>query len=78
MAKKVEDVVKDVLALTAAEREELVRQLRSQLNAGWESPASEQAWIEAIERRVAAIDRGEAELVPAADVFQRLEERFSK
>jgi len=37
-----------------------------------------QVWIDEIERRVAAQDKGDAELVPAADVFRRLEERLSK
>ncbi len=78
MAKKVEDVVKDVLALSGAERRELVRLLQSQLDAGLEAADAEQVWIEEIERRVAALDNGDAELIPAADVFRRLEERFSK
>ena len=78
MAKKVEDVVKDVLALSGAERRELVRLLQSQLDAGLEAADAEQVWIEEIERRVAVLDKGDAELIPAADVFRRLEERFSK
>ena len=78
MAKKAVNVFKDALALSDAEREELVRLLTMHRDGCGAAPENEQAWAEEIERRVAAMDRGEMELIPAEDVFRRLEERFSK
>ena len=78
MVKKAEDVFKDALALTADEREQLVRLLIEQPAGSWVTPEIEQAWMDEIERRVGAIDRGEAELIPAEEVFRRLDESFAK
>jgi putative addiction module component (TIGR02574 family) len=78
MVKKAENVFKDALALSAAQREELVRLLTMHRDGCGATPENEQAWAEEIERRVAAMDRGEMELIPAEDVFRRLEERFPK
>ena len=78
MAKKAEDVFKDALALNADEREQLVRLLIEQPAGSWATPEIEQAWMDEIERRVEAIDRGEAELIPAEKVFRRLDESFAK
>jgi putative addiction module component (TIGR02574 family) len=78
MVKKAEDVFKDALALNADEREQLVRLLIEQPAGSWATPEIEQAWMDEIERRVEAIDRGEAELIPAEEVFRRLDESFAK
>jgi len=78
MDKKAAKVFKYALALSAAEQEELVRLLTMRRDGCGAAAENEPAWAEEIERRVAAMDRGEAELIPAEDVFRRLEERFSK
>lgn len=78
MAKKAKDVFKDALALNADEREQFVRLLIEQPAGSWATPEIEQAWMDEIERRVETIDRGEAELIPAEEVFRRLDESFAK
>ncbi len=78
MVKNAVSVFKDALALSEAERAELLRLLTMHRDGCGATPANERAWAEEIERRVTAMDCGEAELIPAEDVFRRLEERFSK
>ena len=78
MVKKAEDVFKDALALNADEREQLVKLLIDQSAGGWATPEIEQAWKDEVERRVEVLDRGEAELIPAEEVFRRLDDSFAK
>jgi hypothetical protein len=83
MASKVEELYEKAMQLSEDDREVLLLMLTNaarcnEANNGWANPEIEQAWMEEIERRVAAMDRGEVELIPAEEVFRRLEERFSK
>ena len=78
MARQPEELYKEALALSAEEREELVRLLTMQADSGWASPEIEQAWIEEIERRERAYAEGKMELIPADEVFQQARERLRK
>jgi putative addiction module component (TIGR02574 family) len=39
-------------------------------------PNVEEAWAQEIERRVRQVEKGEAELIPAEEVFARIRRRF--
>jgi len=78
MARKPEELYKEALALSAEEREELVRLLTMQADSGWASPEIEQAWMEECDRRMKAIEDGTMELIPADEVYRHVRERLSK
>ena len=78
MARKPEELYKEALALSAEEREELVRLLTMQADSGWASPEIEQAWIEECDRRMKAIEDGTMELIPADEVYRHVRERLAK
>lgn len=69
-----------VQALTPNERGELASRLLALIDpgdpdlthAGWE-----EAWDEECARRIAAVDRGEMELIPAEEVFRQIDERLA-
>jgi putative addiction module component (TIGR02574 family) len=75
---KAEKVYRAALALSEAEREELVRLLTMQNDGMWASPEIEQAWMDECDRRVKAMDRGEMEMIPADEVYRRARECLSK
>ena len=77
MVRKVEKVYREALALSEAEREELVRLLTVQNDGMWASPEIEQAWMDECDRRVKAMDRGEMEIIPAEEVYRRIRERLA-
>ena len=77
MVKKAEDVYQDALMLPEEERERLLRMLASPPEGDFVSPEIEQAWRDECDRRVAAMDRGEMELLPADEVFQRIRARLT-
>ena len=68
MAKSVDAVVADALQLTAEERARVADQLLASLS---EDPDIEQAWVAEVERRLAEIESGRAQLVPAAVAIAR-------
>lgn len=76
MVRKAEEIYREALALSEAEREELVRLLTMKNDGLWASPEIEQAWMEECDRRVKAIDRGEMNLIPAEEVYRRIRERL--
>jgi putative addiction module component (TIGR02574 family) len=78
MARRPEELYKEALALSAEEREELVRLLTMQADSGWASPEIEQAWIEECDRRMKAIEDGTMELIPADEVYRHVRERLAK
>jgi len=78
MARKPEELYKEALALSAEEREELVRLLTMRADSAWASPEIEKAWLEECDRRMKAIEDGTMELIPADEVFRRLRERRSE
>jgi putative addiction module component (TIGR02574 family) len=74
MAKSLEQLEAEVLDLPISERVHLVQRLIASLD---EEEADdpqevERAWEEEIRRRLAEIDAGTAELIPAEEVFAEL------
>ena len=68
MAKPVDALVAEALKLPAEERALVADQLLASLS---EDPAIEEAWATEVERRIAEIESGRAQLVPAADAIGR-------
>jgi putative addiction module component (TIGR02574 family) len=68
MSKSVDAVVAEALQLTAEERARVADQLLASLS---EDADIEQAWATEVERRLAEIESGRAQLVPAADAIAR-------
>jgi putative addiction module component (TIGR02574 family) len=73
VAKKVFD---EALALPADARIGLVGVLLSSLNLPTQNEI-DRLWAEEAERRVAAIDRGEVELIPGEMVIENIRNKFS-
>ena len=77
MSKKAEDVYADALALSDEEQAKLRELLDSRPGGDFASPEIERAWREECDRRVEALDRGDMELIPHEEVFQRLRARLT-
>ena len=78
MARKAEELYREALALSVAEREELMRLLLMQENSGYASPEIEKAWMEEIERRERDLAEGRDRWIPGDEVMRELRERYSK
>jgi hypothetical protein len=76
MTKSAAEVFKDVMALSAAEREELARLLAMQSDSDWVSPQIEQAWLAEARRRDKAVDDGTEALIPAEEAMRELRKRY--
>ena len=77
MPAAIEKVLDEALSLPAEARIDLVEKLLESLNL----PTREEVdrlWAEEAERRVSQIDKGEAELIPAEEVFARIREKYRK
>ena len=75
MASTLSELKKKAAQLPEHERAELALSLIESLD-GPADPDVEEAWAQEIERRVRQIERGEAELVPAEEVFARIRRRL--
>ncbi len=78
MVRKAEDLYREVLALSEAEREKLVRILTMQTDTGFASPEIEQAWLEEIKRREREYNEGKVQSAPYEEVMGELRERYCK
>lgn len=67
----------DALALPVDERMRLVDTLLESLNPGSDD-LIDAAWYDEVERRLAALDRGEATLVNGEEVFERLRAKYRR
>lgn len=67
MSTSLEQIEAQALQLCAEDRAKLAESLLESLHTP--QPEIEAAWEAEIERRVAALDRGEYELIPAEEVF---------
>lgn len=67
----------EALELPPHERAQLIRRLIASLDedSGEDPAAVEHAWEEEIRRRLAEVESGTAELIPAEDVFAELRSR---
>jgi len=70
-------VVDEVLELPAEVRISLVSRILTSLNLPTQ-PEIDRKWAEEAERRVAQLDRGEAELIPGEVVFERIRRKYAK
>ena len=79
MNTRVEAIIEAARKLAPHEQDELVRRLV--LARDDDEPADgtpqeiEAAWIEEVERRIAAVERGESELIPHEEVISQLRKR---
>jgi len=77
MASGSDRVVEEALSLPADERLGLVEMLLASLNLPLR-PEIERAWAEEAERRIGEIDRGEVELIPGEQVFERIRQKYAQ
>jgi putative addiction module component (TIGR02574 family) len=75
MASTLSDLKKEAAQLPEHERAELALSLIESLD-GPADPDVEEAWAQEIERRVRQFEKGEAELIPAEEVFARIRRRL--
>jgi putative addiction module component (TIGR02574 family) len=75
MASTLSDLKKKAAQLPEQERAELALSLIESLD-GPADPDVEEAWAQEIERRVRQVEKGEAELIPAEEVFARIRRRL--
>ncbi|MCG8424384.1 MAG: addiction module protein [Proteobacteria bacterium] len=75
---KLPSVLADALALPVDQRVQLVGRLLESLDESDAVDAAvwEQSWIDEINRRIAELDAGSTELIPAETVFAELRERL--
>ena len=82
MNKRVEAIIEQARELAPHEQDELVRRLV--LARDDDEPADgtpeeiEAAWIEEVERRIAAVERGESELIDADEVIAAARSRIAR
>lgn len=70
-------VFDEALSLPADERVDLVEKLLVSLNLPIQ-PEIDRLWADEAERRLAQIDRGEVELIPAEDVFAKIRRKYQR
>jgi putative addiction module component (TIGR02574 family) len=68
-------ILNEVLALPVSERARLARQLIDSLDKDTHDTGVEEAWADEIEKRVQALERGEAKTVSADEAFAWIEEQ---
>jgi putative addiction module component (TIGR02574 family) len=76
MASTLSDLTKKAAQLPEQERAELALTLIESLD-GPADPDVEEAWAQEIERRVRQVEKGEAELIRAEEVFARIRRRLA-
>jgi len=76
MRASIDEIESEVLGLPPADRARLAQRLLESLDDSAEDPAeAERAWEEEIVRRVAELEAGKVELIPAEQVFAELRTR---
>jgi len=80
MAVTLEELEAQALKLSARERNELVHRLIASLDGEPEGTPEEiaKAWAQEIARRVAEIDAGQTQLIPAEEVFAEIDAIIAK
>jgi len=80
MAATLEELEAQALKLSVKDRSELVQRLIVSLDGEAEGTPEEiaKAWEEEIARRVAEIDTGQAQLIPADEVFAEVDDLIAK
>jgi len=80
MNQRVELIVEEARKLTEAERAELFERLAIEFDGELADGTPEEieaAWLEEVERRAAAFERGETTSVPSASVHDRIRRRLA-
>jgi len=77
MARAISDIEAEVRGLDRPEQERLLRALLEELD-GPADPDTDRLWLEEAQRRSAELDAGQAQLIPAAEVFERLRARLKQ
>lgn len=77
MARPLAQIEQEIRTLSASEQETLLRALWEELD-GRPDADVEAAWLEEAHRRGREIDEGRVELVPADQVFRKLEDSLKK
>jgi putative addiction module component (TIGR02574 family) len=72
MARRLSHIQQEIRELSDSEKETLLRQLWEELDGPGDTDI-DAAWLEEIERRAREIDDGAAEVVPADEVFAKIE-----
>ncbi len=67
----------EVLALPTDARIALVDKILASLNPPTQ-PEIDRLWMEEVKRRAGEIDRGEADLVPGEEVFDRIRRKYAR
>jgi len=75
MAKAVEDIEREIRALSGEEKTELLRSLIGELD-GPADPNVERAWLETSQRRYRELVEGKVKGIPGPLVFERLRARL--
>ncbi len=75
MARKVEEIERDIRALSEEERNHLLRDLVADLD-GSPDPGVERAWLEEARRRLRELQQGVVEAVPAEEAFKKARDRL--
>ena len=77
MSTRSNKIIDDALSLPSDERIFLVEKLIMSLNLPVHAEI-EQCWAEEAERRLSQLARGEAELIPGNEVFDRIRRKYAK
>ena len=77
MARPLSHIQQEIRELSDSEKEALLRQLWEELDGPADADV-EAAWLEEVERRAREIDDGRVDLVPADEVFAKIEASFKK
>lgn len=75
MARPVQDIAKDIRALSREDRVDLLREVIAELD-GAAEPGAERAWLETAQRRYRELVEGRVEGIPGPEVFARLRARL--
>ena len=76
MPTTIDKVSDEALSLPLIERIALVERLLQSLNPP-DQPEIERIWVKEVERRVAEIENGEAELIPGEQVFSKIRQKYT-
>lgn len=76
MAEKIEEIRKEIAELSSQAKNELLKELISELD-GPAKPGAEKAWLDECERRLRELDNGTVQAVPANLVFENARKKLN-
>ena len=78
MARKADDLYQEALTLSEEERERLALLLHNATASESADPEIEKAWVQECKRRLAELDSGVEQAIPADDVLEEARRRFAE